>query len=147
MIHNLKTIVLTLFIVLAISACNKSVTIKQEPIDFEPYKTQKVFVIKQADKYRVYVWVPNKPEPGNILRSPRPILFPRLSNNEMHIIYASEESGKTFIYAQKLSTGRRQNIARSNKKIIDLDFGDNDFEIVYKDENGEGYLVNIDSSF
>ena len=69
------------------------------------------------------------------------------TNNELHIIYASEESGKTFIYAQELSTGRRQHLASNNRKITQLDFGDNDFEIVYKDENGEGYLVSIDKSF
>ena len=139
------------FIFLALmllTACQKSTLIRQGSVDFSAYESKKVFIIEESGSYTLYVRLSSMSVPSSVMRSIYPVYLARLSNNEGHVVYVSEEQGNPSIFVQNLSSGMRARVFATNDEIKYLEFENgNDFKLMHRESNGEVSLISIDHLF
>ena len=136
-----------------INGCSQHVVIEknkstEQKLDIiESDAKQKILVTKDEDFYYLYVQRSNDPSPKLILKSIKPVSFPRLSENEEVTVYVSEETGSPMIFAQELGSGMRKMAATIDNELDKLEFTNSSYEVIYQYKNGEIFYINIDQIF
>ena len=151
--NNKTPLLLFCFLLIAIAminACSRQETIKNKvatedkSIIVDSDSEQKIYVTKNIDEYRLYVRLSTNPNPFLILKSKRALYLPRLSKNEGIAVYVSDESGSANIVVQEVGSGMRRIAAPVDNQLESIEFGNSDYEIVYKYINGDTFYLNVD---